>query len=151
MPRDPNCCHIAMITHVASPVNLSVAIQHLTPFPLMGNTDPIVMAGNRGEVTGHYYAVIAIVTFSLEGHHTVIAVITVNPLEPFIAKIVMMQCRLFPVNSIEIFYPLLQSSVGREFEQVPVQAGLMEPLVPLTEFPSHKEQLLTGLGIHIAE
>ena len=36
-------------------------------------------------------------------------------------------------------------------EEVPLEALLVGPLPPLTELTSHKQQLFTGLSVHVAE
>ena len=41
--------------------------------------------------------------------------------------------------------------MARKFEQVPVEAAVVVPFAPLAELAAHEQQLLAGLGEHVAE
>src|SRR5690348_3708238 len=37
------------------------------------------------------------------------------------------------------------------FQQMPIDAGFMIPLMPLSDFTAHEEQLLSRLSVHVSE
>ena len=78
-------------------------------------------------------------------------IITVNPLKACRIKVQLMESRLAPVEFVQVGHPLLETGMRLVLKQVPLKAFLMCPLPPLAELVTHEQQLLTRLGIHIAE
>ena len=55
-----------------------------------------------------------------------------------------------PVLRVEVAHPPLQALMPRIFEQVPVEAGVVGPFLPLAEFVTHEHELLARQGEHVA-
>ena len=75
----------------------------------------------------------------------------VNPLEPLAGAVSLIKGRLRPVEMVEIAHQTLGSLLQGKVEQVPIQALVVIPLVPLAEFTAHEQQLLAGHRPHEGE
>src|SRR4030095_97260 len=62
-----------------------------------------------------------------------------------------MQCRMLTQRAVEIADPTGDSAVHGLLEQVPVETGLVVPLVPLPELTAHEEQLLPRMRPHVSQ
>ena len=61
-----------------------------------------------------------------------------------------MERRFGPIQGIQIPHPSLDADMGKILQQVPFDTSVVVPLAPLGDFPTHEEQLLPRLGIHVA-
>ena len=69
-----------------------------------------------------------------KGPDTVIAVVEIDPLETFTAVVKLVESRLMRVEPIEVLDQAAQSVVHRALHKMPVQALVVVPLLPLSEF-----------------
>ena len=77
-------------------------------------------------------------------------VVDIDPREASRVEIERVQCRLLPVELVQVRHPALHAGVRCVLEQMPVQARLVVPLAPLGDLRAHEQQLLAGLSIHVA-
>ena len=71
-------------------------------------------------------------------------ILAVDPFEPARVKVELMERRFRAVEAVEVGDPLLQSLMGRVFEQVPVEAIVMRPFAPLADLSSHENEFLAA-------
>src|SRR6267142_5573044 len=62
-----------------------------------------------------------------------------------------MKRALAAVKQIEISYPVVHAAVWRLIGQVPVEAQIVIPFAPLSEFVSHEQKLLARVQKHVTE
>src|SRR6185436_7774812 len=64
----------------------------------------------------------------------------------------LMERRLTAINPVQICHPTLQVTVKiSRLNQMPVQTAVAVPFVPWSQFISHEDQLLSGLGVLVPE
>ena len=80
----------------------------------------------------------------------VVDVVEVDPLEPGRVEVELVEGRLAAVEVVEVLDPALDVPVRLVLEGVPLQALLVRPLPPLGELAAHEEELLAGMGEHVA-
>ena len=80
-----------------------------------------------------------------------ISVVGIDPLEAGPVAVVEVQCRLVTVEAVEVGDEALDTGVTLVLGEVPVDAGVMGPFVPLADLTAHEQQLLARLCPHVAE
>src|SRR5262245_2724604 len=151
MVWDGGGLHLALIP-VATPLVVpGIAIEYLTPHATVRCPNLVVETRHRREVADHQDALAGRPALAQKAHDTAFDVVTVDPGEAQWVAVALIKCWHLLVEMIQVRYPPLQAGVWRKLEQVPVQAGIVMPLAPLAELPTHKEKLFAGLGIHIAQ
>lgn len=79
-----------------------------------------------------------------------LGVVEVDPLETAPLVIDFVQGSLVLVEPIEIAHQALQARMRFELTEMPFEARVMIPFVPLTKFSAHKQHLLSRMAVHIA-
>src|SRR5438128_3660821 len=128
-----------------------VAIQHLLPKPTVGSAYPIIRSGHRGEVAHDEHCLVRGFPFAEQADDTRPDICTINPLEPRRNKVALVEGWLITIETVQVCDPLLNTTMSAVLEQLPLYSTVVGPLPPLTEFPTHKQQLLPRLRIHISE
>ena len=78
-------------------------------------------------------------------------VVGVDPLESGGFVIQLMQGGFAAVKAVQLLHPCLNAAMHLILQHVPFEAGIVVPLAYLAELVAHEEQLLAGLGVHVAE
>jgi hypothetical protein len=126
------------ISHVASPVSRGIAVQELAIIALGRYADSIVVARNGGEVTQAYDLIILVFGSSKEDDHRIGCIAKVDPLETSPIMIEFVQRRLLAVEAVQVSNKPLESRVPFEIAEMPLQAGIVVPFVPLSELSTHE-------------
>ena len=130
-------------------VFLGVAIQDFSPIAGVGYSHPIIVPRQRSEIAHNYQPVFFGATFAYEAENAAKRVVAVDPFESGWIEVQLVQSRLLAIGPIEVFHPALERRMGRIVKEVPVEAFLMIPFVPLTELTTHEEEFLPRLCIHV--
>jgi hypothetical protein len=150
MGEDGACVKASRISHIAPPVDRSIAVQEFPIVTFARHADSIVVAGNGGEVTQAYDLIILVLGFSKEDDHGIGCIAKVDPLETGPVVIEFVQRRFLAVEAVKVSYEPLEPRVPIEIAEMPFQAGVVVPLTPLSEFSSHKQHFLAGMPVHEA-
>ena len=134
-----------------STIDGSITIQHLLPEPVLRNPYPGVRPGNRGEVTDHQDGSRGGFPFTEKADNTLFPVSKIDPFKPLGDEVLFIQGRMDAVEVVQVSDPALYPLVERRLEEMPVEAGVVIPLLALPEFPSHEEELFAGMAVHIAK
>jgi len=126
------------ISHIASPVSRGIAVQEFAIIAFGRHADSIVVARNGGEVTQAYDLIILVLGSSKKDDHGMGRIAKVNVLEPGPVVIELVQCRFVAVEPVEVPHETLKSHVPCEIEEMPLQAGIVVPLMPLPELSAHE-------------
>ena len=86
-----------------------------------------------------------------EGDHALLRVVRHDPLEAFPAVIDLPERRMLFVEGVQGLDVVLQLGVLVVAQQHPVQLLVLVPLGELAELLAHEQQLLAGVGHHVAE
>src|SRR5262249_48014148 len=139
------------VSHSAPPILLSITIQDFFPITASWNSDSVLESRDRRKVADNDQSIIGGFSVAQEREHARSGVIAINPLKTRRIRIQFKHCSLAPIHCIQGFDPLLYASMKRAVRQVPVQLGVVGPLAPLRELPSHKKKFLPGLCVHISK
>src|SRR5438552_4070020 len=141
----------AQVALLAAAVLSSVTVQRL--FPEAATRDPhlIVVAEHRREVADDQNTSVRRAPCAEKAEDTVLGVVAIDPVKPSRGTVLFVEGRLTAVELVQILYPALQAGMGSMRKQVPLQAGIVVPLSLLAKLPSHKEQLLPGLGVQVPQ
>src|SRR3977135_1519656 len=74
----------------------------------------------------------------------------VDPLETGPVVIELVERRFLAVEPVQVLHEALEPRVRLELAEMPLYAGVMVPLIPLSELPAHEQHFLTGMPIHEA-
>ena len=108
-------------------------------------------ARDRGEIADHKNGVLRRLTFAQQRDRAGRVVVGVHPFEAGGVVVQHVHGRLTAVKPIQLLDPGLHSPMNLVLQYMPFQAGVMAPFANLSEFCSHEQEFLAGLGIHIAE
>ena len=142
----------AQVAEPAAAVRRGVGVEHLAPEARARHAHAVVVARDGREVARHQQHV-PLVARPCAGSVSdrVVGVVGVDPLEARRVEVELVQRRLAAEQAVEVAGPALHAPVRRVLEQVPVQAGVVVPLLALGELAAHEEQLLARLRVHVAE
>src|SRR5256884_8088281 len=126
------------------------AVEPPAPATAARHADAIGHARHRREVARHQ-GELAGDAAPQERDHADVGVVTVDPLEAAFRELELVQRRRAAIEPVEIAHPALHPGVQRILEHVPLETLLVLPLAPLAELPAHEQQLLPGMGPHVAE
>jgi hypothetical protein len=79
-----------------------------------------------------------------------LGIAAVNPLKPGRIEVGFEERRLTSIQGVQITNPPQQSAVEGILQQVPFETDVVIPLRPLSNLPTHEEELLTGMAEHVA-
>src|SRR5215471_5670014 len=151
MVWDRGRLHLALIA-IATPLIVSgIAVEHLTPHAAVWRPNLVVETRYRREVADHQDAVAGRPALAQKAYDTAFDVITIYPGEGLRVAVTLIERWCLSVEMVQVRHPPLQASVWRKRQQMPVQAGIVMPLAPLAELPTHEEELFADLSIHIAQ
>src|ERR1051325_262343 len=85
-----------------------------------------------------------------EGQGVPTHVPSVYPLETFRVAVGFPERGLCGVKAVEVADERLQATMIGLLKQMPVEAAFLVPFPPLAQLPAHEEQLLAGMGPHVA-
>src|SRR5262249_35572696 len=140
--------HIALS---AAPVNGRIAIQDFPPMPSLGHTNAIIVSRYGSQITRYQQRTVCLFAFAKEADHALLGVVTIHPFKALGLEVELVQGWFSPIQRVEVTNPPLQPLMEWRGQQMPVQAGVMVPLLPLTEFSAHEQQLLAGPSVHVAQ
>src|SRR5262249_43767266 len=133
-----NGLHAADVPLAASAVYGGVTIQALLPVSAQWNSDAVVSTWNRSEVQrnkGHIRWVFGPPDKSDDAAFKIVAV---HPLKSGSLEIYLVERRLSAVERVQIAHPSQQARMKRILQEVPIEAALVVPLIPLAEVSSHE-------------
>src|SRR5262245_3708682 len=137
------------ITEVFPTIYLRVAIEDLAPEPGTWHPNAIVDSRDWSKVADDGDDLGLMLGLSHEAQHTLLRVASVNPLEACRTAVQFVQCFLSPIHMSEVRDPTLHLPMRIVLEQTPLEAFIMGPFLPLTEFAAHEQKLLCGLSVHV--
>src|SRR3989338_9068298 len=126
----------------AAVLGAGVAVEHFLPVAAPGDAEAVVAAGHGGEVADDEDEVVSRAAAAEEADDTLGGVAGIHPLEAAGVEVELVQGGLGAVEAVQVGDPLLQAGVAVVLGEVPVEAALVVPLVPLAELAPHEEQLL---------
>ena len=141
----------AKIAQAGAPIFRGVAVEQFLPVPAERHADPVILARNRREIAHHQDDVAGRFALAQKAQGARFGIVGIDPLEPGREAIQLMQRGLGTVKAVHVAHPLLAAGLGQVIDVVPVEAGIVLPFLALAELAAHEEQLLAGLGEHVAE
>src|SRR5260370_5593081 len=147
LPRNRIGVHSTPIADVAPDIDSSIGIQTLFVPTLARCSYPVGVSGNRCGIhreeqngTGP--------PLTYESEDAVVGVVQIYPLKSGITIIVLRKGRLAFVKKIEMLDQPSETVVQGILEQVPIDALVVIPFLPLADFAPHEEQLFAGVRVH---
>src|SRR5512135_1669017 len=83
-----------------------------------------------------------------ECHDAPFHIVEIDPLKSLMVKIDLIEGWLSPVNSVKVPDEPLEPLVRLVLHEVPVEALVNIPFIPLAELPAHEEELFPGMAVH---
>src|SRR5262245_41730877 len=151
MQSDRARLNAAQIALTAAAVEPRIAVQCFAPKTALGGTDAIIGARHRSKIGDDDDELSRRSWLSQQGDDAGLGVVAIDPLKSSWVAIHFKERRLAMVKSIQVAHPTLNSLVARRVQQMPVQACVVCPLIPLAELAAHEQKFFSGLGIHITE
>ena len=106
---------------------------------------------HRGEVVRAENRRAALFALAQKTYDALLKIRAIHPLETAGLLLSMVERGLISIQAVELRNPTLQSSMLGLVDQVPVEALLVTPLLPLSKFSAHEEQLLSRLPPHVTK
>src|SRR5271165_7008947 len=126
-----------------------VTIQELAIEPWCRHAEAVALARHRREISHRQDEIAGIAGAADERNHALVYVVKVDPLKAFPTEIDLVKRRLLDVKLVECLDIRLNFPVVVVIKERPVELPVMITLAPLADLPSHEEQLLAGMGVHI--
>ncbi len=139
------------IANIAAAVVGGIAVENLFVPAAFRHAQQVAFAWHRCEIVGHDHKVRRIFCLAHEAEHAVLPVVAIDPFEARVIEIDFVQSRLAAHELVQIGHGLFQTLVRFPLQQMPLQAFVVIPFVPLAEVAAHIEQLLAGMRPHVAE
>jgi len=79
-----------------------------------------------------------------------VSMAAINPFEACWTAIELVYCWFATIELIQVPNPPLKLHMALVLKEMPVQVLIMVPLPPLPYLPSHEEQFLPRLSIHVS-
>src|SRR5262245_47922992 len=98
----------SQIPPTASTVERGITVQDFLPIASPRNTDPIIGSRHWGEITDNEHEIPRRRTLAQQTDHAGFSIVTIDPLEAGGINIMLVQCRLRPVQPVQIRHPTLQ-------------------------------------------
>jgi hypothetical protein len=92
--------HTSKVALPASTVLETIAVEDFTPKSIEGNTDAVIMPGDRREVAYYNDPLVVHIAFSQKAQHTVSGIVTIDPLETFSPTVEPAQGRLPAIDPV---------------------------------------------------
>ncbi len=143
--------HTRSVAHVAAAVIHRVAVEDFFVPTGLRYAQPVTLADDRREVATDQDEISRILGPPQEAQRTILIVVAIDPLEARRIEVDLMQGRFAAVDLVHVGHEALQSAVRFPLQQVPLQAGVVVPLVPLANFAPHEQQLLARMAPHVSE
>ena len=147
LPRNRIGVHPAPITDVATSVDSGVGIQDFFVPTLARCSYSVGVSGNRCGIHREEQSGTG-PPLTYEREAAVVGVVKIYPLKSSITIIVLRKGRLALVKEIEMLDQPSKAVVQRVLEQVPIDALVVIPFLPLADFASHEQQLFAGVRVH---
>src|ERR1700736_692297 len=128
----------AEITDIAAAIRIGVGVNDLAVKPGARNAESIIVTHDRCRVDDEHNQ-LAFARFSHKRNDTVVRVVKIDPLESVVRIVLLPERRLAFVNVIQMLDQTPQTVVFRKIEKVPVEARVVVPFAPLTEFAAHEK------------
>src|SRR5271167_1760054 len=126
-----------------------VTIQELAIEPWRRHAEAVALARHRREISHRHDEIAGITGAADERNHALVHVVKVDPLKAFPTEIDLVKRRLLDVKLVERLDIRLNFPVVVVFKEPPVELPVMIPLAPLADLPSHEDELLAGMGVHV--
>ncbi len=139
----------ACVAEVRPAVEGGVAVEDLVVQPAVRHTQTVGRPRHGREVAAHDQEVVGIGGPADEGQHAVLPVVAVDPFEAAAVEVELVERLLRPHETVQVGDRPLQALVLLEPTEVPLQALVEVPLVPLAELAPHEEQLLARMAPHV--
>src|SRR5688500_10195159 len=157
--RDGHRLDPAEVPLTAAAVLGGVAVEDLPPEAGLRRAHAIVLPDDRREVEHSQHALAPRAPLSLafipaeaqQRDHAVLAVVGVDPLEAGGVVVELVQRGLALVEAVEVPHQALDPGVALVLEEMPVEAAVVPPLLPLPQLAAHEEELLARLRVLVAE
>src|ERR1700736_4277929 len=147
LPRNRICVHPAPIADVATSVDPSVGVQDLFVPTLARCSYSVGVSGNRCGIHREEQSGTGL-RLTEEREDAVIGVVSIYPFKSDITIIVLRKGRFALVKEIEMLDQPSKAVVQGRLEQVPIDALVVIPFLPLADFASHEQQLFAGVRVH---
>ena len=139
----------AAVAGVAPAIPCRVAVEDLLVRARRRHPESVALPEHRSEVAADHQRITAAGAATHEGQHAVLPIVTVDPFETTAVEIEFVEGRLPPHQIIQVGHRAGQAAMALPGQQVPVQALVEVPFLPLPEFTPHEEQLLAGMAPHV--
>src|SRR5262249_20617977 len=123
----------AGVADIAAAVDLRVAVEELGVPAWNRYADAVLRPGHRREVEDHHEKIAAVARIANDRDNAVLVVIAIDPPEALRIEVALVERRLRAVAPVEIAHVSMERLVLRLIQQVPVEAAIVIPLVPLPE------------------
>src|SRR5580700_6765350 len=151
VPRDRGRLDTAHVTDVASAIRGRVGVENLAIESRTRHADAVTATYHRRKITDAYDAAASTRRYAHESNQVAVGVVGLEPSKARGVGVSLPQRRFVAVDAIEIAHEHLQFAMVGIFEQVPVDARIVIPFVPLPEFLPHENHLLARSRPHVRE
>jgi len=136
-----------LVTDIAASVSFGIGIEDFAVKARLRHPDAVTGADHGSGVHGEDETW-AIGGFAQEGDDAVVGVVEIDPLETIVGVIEFVEGRVFLVDLVKMLDQPAEARVQRKLGEVPVEALIVTPFLPLTEFATLEEQFLSGMRPH---
>src|SRR5271166_3738840 len=150
LPRSWFGGQAAGVSHITAAIIGRVAVQQLAVKSWRGHTHAIAFPRYRREISQHHHEVVGILGAADERDDTVVHIVKVDPLKTFPTEVHLVQRGLLDIQLVECLHILLQITMRDETQELEVELPCVIPLAPLSDLAAHEEELLAGMGVHVA-
>ena len=144
------CLELALVADAASAVLEQLGVEYLLIDAVERCADAVVLAGDGLEVADDQHLA-AVVRDSAERDHAVLIVVESDPAEAVPVVVVLVHRGNVAVECVRSLEEVVELTVLVILEQTPFELLVGVPLVKLTDFTAHEQQLLAGVRHHVSD
>ncbi len=127
-----------------------VGIQEFAVVAGFGDAETIAAADDGSGVDDDDDQIIRIFSAAEEGKNAVVGIVGVDPFETMPVKIDFMKGGFRRIEVVQVGDELLNAAVRIPLERVPIEAASFAPLLTLSDFLAHEEELFAGVSVLIS-
>src|SRR3954447_18448033 len=135
--RYRNGSNYAAIAHIAATEHLGIGVQNLIVKSRLGDTHPVALPRDRGEVAAEHQPPLSLLRKPGERDDGFFGIPEVHPFKSRVVKVHLVKSALGTVEPVQLLHQLLQLPVRIKIQKVPRYAAVVIPLGTLADIASH--------------
>lgn len=139
MTRHRFAPYLAAVPHVASAIQRRVTIEQLDVTSFLADPHTVAQSRYRCEIVHTHDRVSGIDSFPLKQNDAARTILKVNPIETRVVEINLVKRGLRSMDPVEIFDPAHDPLMRLILCQMPVEALVVIPFIPLAKIHAHEQ------------